>query len=246
VVIDEADTFKHSKALKGLITNDETRCEKKGIQPYKVSNLAGIVFLTNEKVPVKIECDDRRYFTYDCSTKHKNDKVFWDYFYNTWSENTANQKAVYDYLMAVDISNVDWISDRPKNASYDEIRGCALPIEIKFISHLIVYAFPPLTNGKLPASELYTLFEQYTSHRSCEITQAVFGKRIVDVLKKGCVFSNGDTRNAFHKTRGKTGYQWEINRELAFEWLKNSNYTTAVELTEICDDIEGYSFIDTL
>jgi chemotaxis methyl-accepting protein methylase len=34
VVIDEAETFNNSRALKGLITNPETRCEKKEKQFY--------------------------------------------------------------------------------------------------------------------------------------------------------------------------------------------------------------------
>ena len=246
VVIDEAEAKKFSRALKGIITNTETRCEKKGQQAYKISNFAGIVFLTNKPVPVDIEADDRRYVVYQADNTFQNKAEFWNKFWTDFVDRDDVHLAVYDYLMNIDIDGVDWIADRPMTDAYNEIRESNLCVETKFLSHLIVEAFPPSKNNKISGVEMFSYYEDFTRSRSFDVTKAVFGKRLTNILSKANICSEGDeTHKAFHKVRSKTGIVWQIDRELAFDWLKNKKYTTATVLTEIADE-NFYNFFDTL
>ena len=49
------DTFSISENIKAHITNITLNIEKKGIDPYKVSNCSHVVFLTNNENSIKIE-----------------------------------------------------------------------------------------------------------------------------------------------------------------------------------------------
>jgi len=246
IVIDEAQAKKNARALKGIISNPETRCEKKGQQAYTIANFSGVVFLTNKAVPVDIESDDRRYIVYQSDKTLKNEKEFWESFWEDYVKNDDVHLAVYDYLMSIDISGIDWIKDRPMTDAYNEIRESSLSYEIKFLSHLIVEAFPPYRNNKISGMELYDYYDQYTRNKTHDVTKAVFGKRLSTLLIEDDIFSEGEQKhNAFHKIRGKQGVAWEIDRELAFDWLKKNKYTTATELTEIID-VHNYSFFNTL
>jgi len=246
IVIDEAEAKKHSRALKGIITNPETRCEKKGQQAYTISNYAGVVFLTNKEMPVDIESDDRRYVVYKSDATLKNVKEFWEPFWTKYVNNDDVHVAVYDYLMSIDISGIDWIHDRPMIDTYNQIRESSLSYEIKFISHLIVEAFPPTKNNKVSGVDMYDYYEQYTRNKTHDVTKAVFGRRLSTLLADENIFSEGEqNHNVFHKIRNKQGIVWQIDRELAFEWLKKKKYTTATELTDITD-VNNYSFFSTL
>jgi hypothetical protein len=148
--------------------------------------------------------------------------------------------------MNIDIDGVDWIADRPMTDAYNEIRESNLCVETKFLSHLIVEAFPPSKNNKISGVEMFSYHEDFTRSRSFDVTKAVFGKRLTNILSKANICSEGDeTHKAFHKVRSKTGIVWQIDRELAFDWLKNKKYTTATVLTEIADE-NFYNFFDTL
>jgi hypothetical protein len=245
VVIDEAETFNNSRALKGLITNPETRCEKKGQQSYKVSNHAGFCFLTNEKNPVKVDKCDRRYFAYDSLSTYKGNEAYWLKFHTKFIVNPNVQIAVYEYLMSVNIEGTKWESERPKNQAYQELRGMALDIEIKFLSHFIVEGFPPSTN-KITAENLFGNFLDFTTGSKYEYTKLSFGRKLADLLKKGEVFSENDQpKKAFHRTRGAFGMTWLINRQKAFDWLKSENYTDVNELHEITSG-SNYNYNNTL
>jgi hypothetical protein len=94
--------------------------------------------------------------------------------------------------------------------------------------------------------ELYDYYDQYTRNKTHDVTKAVFGRRLSTLLADENIFSEGEqNHNVFHKIRNKQGIVWQIDRELAFEWLKKKKYTTATELTDITD-VNNYSFFSTL
>jgi hypothetical protein len=222
VCIDEADVFKHNSRLKGLVTNPSLTIEQKGIQPITIQNLAGVVFLTNESVPVKIETSDRRFFAYDCNTNLKGNQEFWDYFRKEWKTDKKNLRAVYDYLMSIDLSSVDWDNDRPITDAYSEIRESCLPIPIKWISNLID-EFPARWVGtNISNKELFENFDIFTNGKSNKTLKS-FGKIMEMLIKK-----NGMV--GFEKTHTRTGAVWLINRQMVFQWLQKNNYTTTSHL----------------
>jgi len=223
VIIDECDgnsTMTNHNKLKAKITSNTINVERKGLQSVVQKNLAGVVFLTNNKVPVKVEKHDRRFFAYDSSNRLKNDKEFWDEWYNTYITNKNNQKTIYDYLMNIDISNTDWIKERPDNDAYRQMQQECLPLEIKWIENLIIHEFTFMKTTNIPNYELFDSFKLVYTY---ETTLIKFGKLMERLIKK-------DEMKGFTKIPSKKGIKWNINRDEVFEWLKLKRYTNETEL----------------
>jgi len=222
VCIDEADVFKYNSRLKGLVSNESLTIEQKNVQPITIQNLAGVVFLTNESVPVRIETSDRRFLVYECNTKLKGDQGFWDHFRKEWKTDKKNLRAVYDYLMGIDLSSIDWINHRPVTEAYQEIRESCLPVSIKWVSNLID-EFPSEWVGTNVSSKyLFENFDRFT-HGKTNKTLKGFGKVLEMLIKKNGMYG-------FEKKRINTGVVWLINRDIVFEWLQEHNYTTTESL----------------
>lgn len=129
------DTFPFSEQLKNMITSPNYNYEQKGVNPITLVNLSRLIFTTNNHNPVKVEGGDRRYVILQCSDEKKGNKKYFDDLW-TYFNHLSNQKAFFDYLKNLDISNVDWINDRPITEIYQEIQESNAPIHIKFFKHL--------------------------------------------------------------------------------------------------------------
>ncbi len=230
VMIDEADSRDMAKSkgrLKGLITNGTTKIERKGIQSIDVKNLAGMVFCSNEEKPVPVEDSDRRFIIYQSSQKLRGNQEFFDNFLNKWGVKPENQRAVYDYLMGLDISQVNWIADRPITQAYKDIRMSCLPWDIKWIENLIVHDFPQeWVDNPVSTQDLCFRFNLFTPSGFENKTTQGFGlllKKLIDNKKL----------QGFVKQEGrKSGTLWNIDREQVFGWLRKNEYTSESELTD--------------
>lgn len=232
VILDEADVFRFHAKICPLITNMETRVRKMYMNPTKISNYAQLAILTNNSVPVKISPSDRRYVVFDGNTSLKGDREYWNNFYNTWAKDPRNQKAVYEYLMGVDLEGFDFWRDRVLTTAYQEIRTASLPIEIKFLAHFITDAYPNNISINVPmkGTEFYQIFEKYQPTGS-ESTAVRFGTRLKNFLRTKGVYSEFEgTRNIFHKARQNDGVYWYFDRERAFEWLREEQFTDRTQL----------------
>lgn len=129
------DTYPYNEQLKNFITSPHYNYEKKGVSPVTLRNFNRFVFTTNNFCPVKIEEGDRRFVVFECSNEKKGDTAYFKDFAK-YINDPANQKAVYEYLMKRDISNVDWINDRPITELYSDIQEANAPIHIKFFKWL--------------------------------------------------------------------------------------------------------------
>jgi hypothetical protein len=130
------DTIPVSQQLKNHITSKYFNYEKKGIDEIRLRNINRSIFTTNNQTPIKIEEGDRRYVVYQCSDEKKGNKKYFDDLLTYFNE-PANQKAFYEYLKSIDISNVDWINDRPITELYKDIQSANTPIQIKFFKWIV-------------------------------------------------------------------------------------------------------------
>lgn len=130
------DTYPHSEQLKNMITSPNYNYEQKGMNPITLINLNRIIFTTNNQTPVKIEEGDRRYCVFQCSDEKKGNKAYFDGLVAYFND-PMNQKAFYEYLKGLDISNVDWINDRPITELYQDIQESNTPIHVKFFKYLV-------------------------------------------------------------------------------------------------------------
>lgn len=127
------DTFDKNDTLKSLITANTINYEKKQFDVIQLNNFSRFVFTTNNTTPIKIEHDDRRFVVYQCSDKLKNNKEYFTKLYS-WLGDKKNARAFYDFLMTIDISNVDWVNDRPKTAAYKDLQQVNIPLVARFLT----------------------------------------------------------------------------------------------------------------
>ena len=235
--IDEMETgvaFKNASKLKAIITNDRHTIERKGVDSYEITNLSGCVFASNSVTPVKVENSDRRFFAYN---PQKNlDQVFFN-TWRTWVKNPQNQRSVYDHLMAIDLTQVDWIADRPVNNVYREMKYNAISSFLKWLDTTITEAFPREWNNKeIRCSVLYDNYKMF-GHHSHEKNDRAFGKEIKRLIER-------DNLRGFEKATLLDGRaRYTIDREVVFEWLKEKGYTLADSLEQpvsiLIEDTDG-------
>lgn len=130
------DTYPFADQLKNMITSKTFNFEEKGVSPVTLVNLNRIIFTTNNSCPIKVEEGDRRYVVIKCSDEMKGNTQYFNEF-GKYINDPANQKAFFEFLKGVDISQVDWINDRPITNIYKDIQEINLPIFIKFFKHLV-------------------------------------------------------------------------------------------------------------
>lgn len=231
VVLNESQskvTFKHSERLKALITDEDgLRVRKPYMRQYPVRNLAGVIICTNENVPLLITNDDRRVALYHTLPTFKNDHAFFSE-YMAWADEPANLRALYDFLMSRDISNVDWGNDRPKNAAYAEVRNSCLPVIVKWFEYLIVEHFPESfekdITGKpcdkhIKSSKLLQHFLNWNT-REERVSDASFGLKMKKAKED---YDIPDTAlKGVHRNDGK---YWYLDRANMFAWLRDHGFT---------------------
>jgi len=226
VFIDEIDSdasFRGKNKLKGIISNPTIRMEQKGMMAITIKNLAGVAFGTNNDIPVKIEDGDRRFFVFESSEKLRCNTKFWNFWLKEWSVSRANQRAVYDYLMSLDISNVDWIHDRPLTDVFYEVKRAALGWDIKFIEYLVLESNDPM--GIVSCKDLLDTYNMIIPQRYDRKSIVQFGKMMRTLVdKKGLPAIQ-------YRTYNKRG--WTMDRKELFDWLVKNKYTEATELPEL-------------
>jgi len=239
VVLNESDSktnFKHADRLKSLITDEDgLNLREPYVPPYTVRNIAGLVICTNHSVPLVITEDDRRVALYHTQPTFKNNQEFFE-TYMEWANQPENQRALYDELMARDISGVDWVEDRPKNEAYLEVRNMCLPPIVKWLEHFIVEAFPNNYNPVIgiKSTELRGRF-QYWNTREERVSDASFGLKMKK-LKEEYELSD----ELLFGKHTNTGKYWLFNREGIFNWLREKRYTSVETLPNAINDDYDY------
>jgi putative DNA primase/helicase len=116
-IVARADRYHIKNQLKGLITNKYIRINPKHFQSYQEANHANIVFLSNERIPVVLEEDDRRHF------------VIWTpppkppEFYKQVQFEIENGgiEALYYYLLSIDLGDFNEHSKPPMTIAKREL-----------------------------------------------------------------------------------------------------------------------------
>ena len=130
------DTFTINENIKDAITRNETNIHNKMMKPYTVKDACNFIFLTNNDNPIKIPNDDRRFFCVEMSSKYANNT---EYFSNLHNELDKEEylNSFYDFFKNIDISNYDFISNRPVSDMYDDMRELNIPVVIRFLENYI-------------------------------------------------------------------------------------------------------------
>lgn len=219
VVVDETkskDSINNLEVMKAAITSPTYNHEVKSVTPMRVRNFNRFVFTSNQDAPVKIEAGDRRYFMFDMDPAKYGDKEYFDALMKYMSDE-RNLKAIYEYMMSIDISNVNWINDRPITETYDEVRAESVDVVTKFL----INAAQQLENSTEPAAfygeQLYNVFTRWClinnevkkglqTEVEAKISIVAFG------TKMGRIAQDATCGVIKRKTGGKTKYELDAQQ----------------------------------
>ena len=235
VVLNESDAktnFKHADRLKSLITDEDgLRLREPFVPPYTVRNIAGLIICTNHSVPLVLTDDDRRVALYHTQPTYRNNQQFFKEFMD-WANQPENQRALYDELMARDISGVDWVEDRPRNEAYLEVRNMCLPPIVKWLEYFIVESFPTNYNPAIgmKSSDLKIKY-QYWNTRDERVSDASFGLKMKKLKEEYEL-----TDELLSGKHTNTGKYWQFDREGIFNWLREKGFTSFETLPEPIND----------
>jgi hypothetical protein len=90
------------------------------------------MFFTNNDFPLKVERGDRRLFVSEV-TLAVPPKPYFDSLYEA-IDNPKALRGLFDHLMAIDISNVDWIKDKPMTEYMQDLLENCAEKEMSFLS----------------------------------------------------------------------------------------------------------------
>jgi hypothetical protein len=108
--------------IKNAITAHTIDSEEKGEPIITLRNFARWIFSSNSSSPVKLELSDRRFVCFDSCNGHANDREYFKPLYD-WMAKDVHVAAFFRHLTQVDITDFDWVKERPKTALWEELRA---------------------------------------------------------------------------------------------------------------------------
>jgi len=146
-----------AETFKALITDEQSRYEKKFHQSISMRNITGYMMITNSDEPVRLESSDRRYMVADCKPNLIGN---FEYFKQLSEKikDDKNVRAVYDYLMMYDISQVvNLARERPVTQAYLDNKMVSADKELLFLASII----PNISNMPYKSAQLYKEFKAW-------------------------------------------------------------------------------------
>lgn len=226
IVINESnggDNFAAVDVIKDMITCDEFQSEGKGTNSYTMSCYARFMFTTNNENCLKVNPDSRRYAVIEVSSAMKGDTEYFRELSRMIDE-PSSRHAFYMYLQSRDVSQVDWINDRPVTEYLLQMVGMNMPYEHQFVKHLVLTTYhearlkerldSPVT--KQTSDLMYEDFVGWlaANHVRYDTTRTKFGIRMTKLVR------NEERHTGFHgmkKTRCGMGvvYRLDVRRLVA-------------------------------
>lgn len=121
------DSKQHEEELKKLITDDQMIVERKYIPSYENRMTSCLVAFSNNFGALRISVDDRRYFPVTASGKYANDPVYHGPFHE-YINDPRNQRAVFQWLLTLDISDFHPMKNRPITSTFREMTEQTTPV----------------------------------------------------------------------------------------------------------------------
>lgn len=156
-VVARSDLYHIKNKLKGLITGDRIRINPKNMAAYEETNHVNLVFLSNERMPVVIDPDDRRH------------QVIWtpaklgeDFYQEVAAEvDNGGAAALHDYLLNLDLGDFNPHSKPLMTAAKRDLQDLSKDSIIRFYDEWIskeisgIYPVPALSE------DIYILYTHW-------------------------------------------------------------------------------------
>ncbi len=251
VIMNESNAtmnFGNGDRLKALISDEDgLKVNIKYIRPYGIRNLAGSWIAGNSKTLVNSGVSDRRFIIYETGEKFMQNEEYFGRF-TEYIDDPRNQKAVYDALMAIDLTDFNLVRDRPTDTeAYKEAKEKCLPRLIKFLEHdiMVDMAYPvgtkfvelnePGSNAYrcevdlkafdedvgIKATEYCEKFIEWSGEDPKKYNAVKFGIAMKNIIKDHKI-----PQDVIWKKETKKGVVYLRNRAKAVDWLKKKNFTS--------------------
>jgi len=175
-VIARSELFHIKNKLKGLITGEWIRINPKQIKAYDEKNHVNMVFLSNERMPVVLEEDDRRYCV--IWTPPKLSKEF--YLEVKMELRNGGVEALHHYLMNLDLSGFDEHAKPPETMAKEELIHLSMDTTSEFYYELEAGEFGELNSMPVLTEDLFKLYRRWCAVRGYR--SPANQKRLVDTL----------------------------------------------------------------
>jgi hypothetical protein len=163
-------TFNMEGQMKSFVTEDKIVVNPKFMRPMEVSNYACLIYTTNQPNPFTIDTKsgDRRNCVFTTSNKYLK------YAGSYWSKLVAHMStpqfygALYEYLMSLDYSKVDWIKDRPITTAYKQMCQANSPTEALFFEeYLIKYdLYTSSSEYRILMRQMYSSYKDFCTENN--------------------------------------------------------------------------------
>jgi hypothetical protein len=159
--ISQSDLEKCGGRLKSEITCEVRTFNPKQLSRITMRNFARIIVTSNELRALPIDNNDRRWAVFEPSCE----KVANTKYFNglaKYMNNPCNQRAVYDYLLKRDLSDVDWRNSRPATDLYKDLTTSNANDILMFVANLCRESFKnEIQKFTIKGGELYTKYKAY-------------------------------------------------------------------------------------
>jgi len=202
--------------LKTFITNPKIVIKGKGDKEYTDNNHMRLFLMTNNEKFLKVSTKDRRFVALEASSDRLNDSEFFTEYYGLIA-NKTNLRAVYDYLMAYDLSGMNWIRDRPVTEIMIANQMDCLPTEVKFLKHFLMET---VWNG-----------DEYImdNHRLADINKTLYNGLVTDLTIHQKLRKHS---KCFTSKRTSTSRVKIFNRKTLYDYLDKKGFLSAGEKTD--------------
>jgi hypothetical protein len=149
--------------------------------PFNNTNHIGYISLTNNKNPMKVDAEDRRFVGIECNNKIANNN---EYFCKLDEQLKSGKfdKLFYNYLMAIDVDTYDFTNNRPTSEFYNNMKQANIPVLALFFENLTDETRIVDIQYKIKANDLFLKFQLFLKDGNFknEITLTRFGIDIKD------------------------------------------------------------------
>lgn len=174
---------------------------------------------------VYVDETDRRYSIFETGEKYRNDQKYFADF-ETYMLKPENQRAIYDFLMKRDISQVDWVNDRPKTKAYIEMRNSNLSPCLKWYAEFIdnyPFEYNDFNHGRCLRGNIHRwrgdeLCNKYPTRKDKD-PNLVFGGDMRRMIEK---YEVPDDCLKKDKDNGVTW--WTIDHQKSKKWLEDKEF----------------------
>jgi hypothetical protein len=228
------DAVRNVEKLKGFATRNTNSINMKNKCLYITKNYFRIFIVSNNKTPVLISPDDRRYFIIKSTNKYRQDADFFTEYYKLLSDDNFID-SLYSDLMDIDLSKVD-IRVRPKTEQFEIMKNENLkPIHhyLKYIVEKTEFDEPWMLRPKdenqvcIKPTDFYMKYKLWLERESYDVNY--FKQR--DVLKELESIDHIDVKDESIKYKNKCIRVFIFNRSLLKEHLFKEFFTMKVKET---------------